>query len=104
MRSSAVTSLLIITCVALGCAGAPEPESTGYALTPDEISAEVLAAMDLDADPCQDFYRYACGSWLDATELPADQPRWTRSFSVIRERNRRELLGGRFPDQIGRFV
>jgi len=24
--------------------------------------------MDLDADPCQDFYRYACGRWQDENE------------------------------------
>jgi len=56
---------------------------------------DLLAAMDREADPCRDFYRYACGSWLDATELPADQSRWARSFSVIHERNRevvRDLL------------
>ncbi len=64
-------------------------------LTAEAISTEVLSAMDRDADPCQDFYRYSCGGWLDATELPGDQSRWTRSFSVIREANRefvRELL------------
>ena len=61
--------------------GAGSLEATPFA-------AEVLASMDLDAEPCQDFYRYACGGWLDATELPSDQTRWARSFSVIHERNR----------------
>lgn len=61
---------------------------------PDFVS-EVLSSMDPQADPCVDFYRYACGGWLDATELPPDEARWARSFSVIRERNReaiREVL------------
>ena len=45
------------------------------ALTPDQIQQSVLSSMDPKADPCDDFYRYACGGWLDAAELPADQPR-----------------------------
>ncbi len=57
-------------------------------LTPEQISAEVTAAMDSEADPCADFYQYACGGWLETTERPADQARWARSFSVIREDNR----------------
>ncbi len=57
-------------------------------LKPQEISTTVREAMDTSADPCQDFYQYACGGWIEKTELPADQPRWTRSFSVIRESNR----------------
>jgi len=64
-------------------------------LTPEEIAQEVLSAMDPSADPCQDFYRYACGGWLDSNEIPGDETRWVRSFSVIQERNRgaiREML------------
>lgn len=61
--------------------------------TQSELGKEVLATMDLGADPCQDFYRYACGSWLDRTELPADKPRFGRGFGVVRERNLNALRG-----------
>lgn len=66
-------------------------------LTREQIAADVLSAMDTSADPCEDFYRYACGGWLDSTELPADESRWARSFSEIGKRNRevlREVLDG----------
>ena len=57
-------------------------------MTPQQIGSDVLSSMDPEAEPCEDFYRYACGGWLDNTELPSDQTRWGRSFSVINERNR----------------
>ena len=60
---------------------------------PDDGLAALLASMDPTADPCRDFYRYACGGWLDTTERPADQARWVRSFSVINERNQEVVRG-----------
>ena len=32
--------------------------------------------LDRSADPCVDFYRFACGSWNRLNPIPADQPRW----------------------------
>lgn len=61
------------------------------ALTNDEISARVRSMIDTSADPCTDFYRYACGAWLDSFELPADKSRWTYSLSTIDESNRAVL-------------
>ena len=43
--------------------------------------------MNLAVNPCDDFYAYACGSWIEKTEIPADRPRWSRSFDVINARN-----------------
>jgi putative endopeptidase len=55
---------------------------------PAEARSFDLSAIDKTADPCQDFYQYACGNWIKNNPIPADQVRWARSFSLLGERNR----------------
>lgn len=106
MRHTIVLSLLLAGCgpktppiVPVDAAPPAPAEPTGPTL-----AETVLGDMDATVDPCADFYQYACGGWLAKTELPADKPSWTRSFSVISEQNRtflKELLEGAAADPNG---
>ncbi len=49
-----------------------------------------VKAMDKTADPCEDFYQFACGNWLKSNPIPPDQARWGR-FSELDERNKDAL-------------
>jgi putative endopeptidase len=53
------------------CAWAQEPLSS----LPYTPSLD-LGAMDRAVQPCDNFYMYACGTWIKNNPIPADQARW----------------------------
>jgi putative endopeptidase len=71
---------VLIFLVIAGCALAEEPPRSNFD----------RANMDPTCKPCDDFWRYVNGGWLDKNPIPARYSSWG-SFQVLREGNRERL-------------
>jgi putative endopeptidase len=94
MRIKNVVAIVPLALVAASCGGRPASsalsERPARAVSLADVGLDA-AAMDRTAEACTDFYQFACGGWLAKTEIPADEARWSRSFSEIDKRNDEDL-------------
>jgi putative endopeptidase len=67
-----------------------KPDNPLFAL-PYTPSLDV-PSMDKFVEPCTNFYRYACGSWIKNNPIPPDQARWN-VYAKLQEDNERFLWG-----------
>jgi len=53
-------------------------------------ASEILEKMDRTVEPCDDFYKFACGSYIERTVIPDDRTR-TSMFSVLGDKLEEQL-------------
>ena len=79
------------TCTALALTSSPHgvhtvaAQAAAAARATDGRSVEV-DALDRKADPCVDFYQFACGGWVAKNPLPPDRSTYGR-FAEVQDRN-----------------
>jgi len=103
MKHRLVPSLLTALALpSLAIAAPKAPAEKRVSLTDVGLDGK---AFDTSVKPCDDFYKFACGSWLQSTPVPSDRSSWTRSFSEIDKQNENDLraiLEGMKPPAKGR--
>ncbi|XP_034404621.1 endothelin-converting enzyme 2b isoform X3 [Cyclopterus lumpus] len=80
--------LALLACVLVLGLGFSSDSGRGLCLSEAcvTVASQMVEAMDRGADPCSDFYQFACGGWMRKNPLPDGRSRWS-TFNSIWEQN-----------------
>ena len=53
--------------------------------------SDVLAAMNFSVDPCDNFYEFVCGRWIQDTPIPPDKAVLQKSYSEAQDLVRKQM-------------
>ena len=56
-----------------------------------QAAADILDKLDVSVEPCEDFYQFACGSYIEQTVIPDDHTK-VSSFSTINDKLNEQVV------------
>ena len=78
-------AMLAPCCIAQNFA-APTDTGSATPVAPAKPLSFDVNSIDKTADPCTNFYQYACGNWMKNNPIPSDETRWGR-FNQLADYN-----------------